>query len=113
MEETCPLFDALPLSSRSRKVRGNFFYSPGEKSTVLTVTTLLAYNVFDVGGTVAVPQKCRLTQIGKSICAFLCGQTYCLLKTWLAEANFSTGMEQELMFMYVYVPWAIEHLLLS
>lgn len=63
MEETCPLFGAVSLSSR--KARGNFFYSPGEKSTVLTVTTLLACNVFDVGGTVAVPQKCRLTQIGK------------------------------------------------
>lgn len=61
MEET--LFGAVPLSSR--KVRGNFFYSPGEKSAVLTVTTLLACNVFDIGGTVAVPQKCRLTQIGE------------------------------------------------
>lgn len=63
MEETCPLFGPVPLSSR--KVRGNFIYSPGEKSAALTVATLLARNVFDIGGTVAVPQKCRLTQIGK------------------------------------------------
>lgn len=63
MEETCSLFSAGPLCSR--KVRGNLFYSPGEKSAVLTVTTLLACNVFDVGGTVAVPQKCRVTQIGE------------------------------------------------
>ncbi|TWW77087.1 1-phosphatidylinositol 4,5-bisphosphate phosphodiesterase eta-2 [Takifugu flavidus] len=38
-------------------------YSPREKSAVLTVATLLARTVFDVGGTVAVPHKCRLTQI--------------------------------------------------
>lgn len=63
MEETYPLFGAVPLPSR--KARGNFIYSPGEKSAVLTVATLLARNVFDVGGTVAVPQKCRLTQIRK------------------------------------------------
>lgn len=63
MEETCLIFGAVPLSSR--KVRSNFSYSPGEKSAVLTVATLLARNVFDVGGTVVVPQKCRLMQIGE------------------------------------------------
>lgn len=62
MEETFPFF-GVPLSSR--KVRGTFFYKAEEKSTVLTITTLLVSNVFDVGGTVAIPQKCRLTQIGK------------------------------------------------
>lgn len=63
MEETCSLFGPVPLSSH--KVRGNFIYSPGGKSAVLTVATLLARSVFDVSGTVAVPHKCRLTQIGK------------------------------------------------
>lgn len=63
MEETFSLFGPVPLSSH--KVRGNFMYSPREKSAVLTVATLLARTVFDVGGTVAVPHKCRLTQIGK------------------------------------------------
>lgn len=39
----------------------------------MTVATLLARNVFHIGGTVAVPQKCRLTQIGKlnSVCVHL------------------------------------------
>lgn len=63
MEEMFPsLFDPTALSAR--KVRSNFIYGP-EKSAVVTVATLLARNVYHVGGTVAVPQKCRLSQIGK------------------------------------------------
>ncbi|XP_070826690.1 1-phosphatidylinositol 4,5-bisphosphate phosphodiesterase eta-1 isoform X1 [Chaetodon trifascialis] len=61
MEEMFPsLFDPKALSAR--KVRSNFIYGP-EKSAVVTVATLLARNVYHVGGTVAVPQKCRLSQI--------------------------------------------------
>ncbi|XP_034723097.1 1-phosphatidylinositol 4,5-bisphosphate phosphodiesterase eta-1 isoform X2 [Etheostoma cragini] len=52
-----------PKTSSAPKVRSAFFYGSAEKSAVLTVATLLARNVYHIGGTVAVPQKCRLTQI--------------------------------------------------
>ncbi|XP_034459768.1 1-phosphatidylinositol 4,5-bisphosphate phosphodiesterase eta-1 isoform X2 [Hippoglossus hippoglossus] len=62
MEEICSsLFGPAALSAH--KVRTTFIAGPAEKYTVLTVATLLARNVFHIGGTVAVPQKCRLTQI--------------------------------------------------
>lgn len=64
MEEICTSVFGSPALS-SHKVRSNLIYGPAEKSAVLTVATLLARNVFDIGGTLAVPQKCRLTQIGK------------------------------------------------
>lgn len=61
MEEICSsLCGAL-----SSQVQANFIYDPAEKSTVLTVATHRARNVFHIGGTVAIPQKCRLTQIGE------------------------------------------------
>lgn len=64
MEEICSsLCGAGALSSH--KVQTNYIYDPAEKSTVLTVATRLARNVFHIGCTVAVPQKCRLTQIGE------------------------------------------------
>lgn len=72
MEEIClSLFGPTALSSH--KGRSNFIYGPAEKSAVLTVATLLARNVIYIGGTVAVPQKCRLTQIGKLISVCVCG----------------------------------------
>lgn len=49
----------------AHKVQSNFIYAPAEKSAVLTVAMLLARNVYHVSGTMAVPQKCRLTQTGK------------------------------------------------
>ncbi|XP_074498392.1 1-phosphatidylinositol 4,5-bisphosphate phosphodiesterase eta-1 isoform X8 [Sebastes fasciatus] len=49
--------------SSAHKVRSTFIHGPAEKSAVITVATLLARNVFHIGGTLAVPQKCRLTQI--------------------------------------------------
>lgn len=69
MEEICASIFG-PASLSSRRERSNFICGPAEKSAVLTVATLLARNVFHIGGTVAVPQKCRLTQIGKlnSVC---------------------------------------------
>lgn len=80
MEEIClSLFGPAALSSH--KGRSNFIYGPAEKSAVLTVATLLARNVIHIGGTVAVPQKCRLTQIGKLISACVCGWTYSILNT--------------------------------
>lgn len=54
--------------SSAHKVRSTFIHGPAEKSAVITVATLLARNVFHIGGTLAVPQKCRLTQIGKCVC---------------------------------------------
>lgn len=64
MEEICSSrFGPTALSAH--KVRSNLIYGPAEKSAVLTVAMLLARNVYHIGGTVAVPQKCRLTQIGK------------------------------------------------
>ncbi|KAM8902901.1 1-phosphatidylinositol 4,5-bisphosphate phosphodiesterase eta-1 isoform 2-T2 [Spinachia spinachia] len=48
-----------PTALSSNKVRSPFIHGP----SVLTVATLLARNVYHIGGTVAVPQKCRLTQI--------------------------------------------------
>ncbi|KAM7399194.1 hypothetical protein PAMP_018480 [Pampus punctatissimus] len=62
MEEICSsVFGPTALSAH--KVRSTFVYGPAEKSAVLTVANLLARNVYHIGGTVAVPQKCRLTQI--------------------------------------------------
>lgn len=57
-----------PTALSAHKVRSTFIYGPAEKSAVLTVATLLARNVYHIGGTLAVPQKCRLTQIGKCVC---------------------------------------------
>lgn len=53
----------------AHKVQSNFIYAPAEKSAVLTVAMLLARNVYHVSGTVAVPQKCRLSQTGKFMTA--------------------------------------------
>lgn len=70
MEEICSsLFGPTALSAH--KERSTFIYGPSEKSAVLTVATLLARNVYHIGGTVAVPQKCRLTQIGKLMCVWV------------------------------------------
>lgn len=67
MEEICSsLFGPTTLSVN--KMRSPFICGQAKKSAVLTVATLLARNVYHIGGTVAVPQKCRLTQIGKLIC---------------------------------------------
>lgn len=64
MEEICSsLFGPGALSAH--KVQSTFICGPAEKSAVLTVATLLARNVYHIGGTVAVPQKCRLKQTGK------------------------------------------------
>lgn len=71
MEEICASIFG-PTSLSSGRDRSNFICGPTEKSAVLTVATLLARNVFHIGGTVAVPQKCRLTQIGKLNCALVC-----------------------------------------
>ncbi|XP_071396928.1 1-phosphatidylinositol 4,5-bisphosphate phosphodiesterase eta-1 isoform X1 [Centroberyx affinis] len=62
MEEFCSSF-FRPSALSGHKVRSTFIYGPTEKSAVLTVATLLAQNVYHVGGSVAVPQKCRLVQI--------------------------------------------------
>lgn len=63
MEEICSSLCGAGEPS-FHKVQANFIYDPAEKSTVLTLATRLARNVFH-SGTVAVPQKCRLTQIGE------------------------------------------------
>lgn len=78
--EEISLFGPTGLSAH--KVRSTFIYGPAEKSAVLTVATLLARNVYHIGGTVAVPQKCRLTQIGKlmSVCVSLDTLTQCALQ---------------------------------
>lgn len=66
MEEICSsLFGPGPISAH--KVRSAFIDGPAERSAVLTVAALLARNVYHIGGTVAVPQKCRITQPGKFI----------------------------------------------
>ncbi|XP_031729338.1 1-phosphatidylinositol 4,5-bisphosphate phosphodiesterase eta-1 isoform X2 [Anarrhichthys ocellatus] len=52
-----------PTALPANKVRSAFIYGPAEKSSALRVATLLARNVYHISGTVAVPQKCRLTQI--------------------------------------------------
>lgn len=71
MEEICfSLFGPTALSTH--KFRSTIIYGPAEKSAVLTVATLLAQNVYHIGGTVAVPQKCRLTQIGELMCVCVC-----------------------------------------
>lgn len=98
MEEICAsIFGPAALSSH--RVRSNFISGPAEKSAVLTVAMLLARNVFHIGGTVAVPLKCRLTQIGKfiSVCVRVWKN---ILNTSLAGAIYSTGWEPKLMFMY-------------
>lgn len=105
MEEICASIFG-PDSLSSHRERSNFICGPAEKSAVLTVATLLARNVFHIGGTVAVPQRCRLTQIGElnSVCfvfAFLSqekGKAY-----WIhppAAAIYNAGWRPELMFMY-------------
>lgn len=73
MEEIC--YD--PNATSAQKVR-SFIYAPAEKSAVLTVATLLARNVYHIGGTLAVPQKCRLIQIGKSVCVSRHCKSVCL-----------------------------------
>ncbi|KAK2912384.1 hypothetical protein Q8A73_006497 [Channa argus] len=61
MEEICSsLFGPGALSAH--KVRSAFINASAEKSAVSTVAALLARNVYHIGGTVAVPQKCRITQ---------------------------------------------------
>lgn len=73
MEEICSSVLG-PTALSAPKVRSNVVYGPAEKPAVLTGATLLARNVYHIGGTVAVPQKCRLTQIGKfmSVCVCEC-----------------------------------------
>lgn len=67
MEEICSsLFGPGAISAH--KVRSAFINGPAERSAVLTVAALLARNVYHIGGTVAVPQKCRITQPGKFTC---------------------------------------------
>ncbi|XP_035478412.1 1-phosphatidylinositol 4,5-bisphosphate phosphodiesterase eta-1 isoform X3 [Scophthalmus maximus] len=61
MEEICTSLFRPALSAH--KVRSTFIRGPAEKYAVLTVATVLARNVYHIGGSVAVPQKCRLTQI--------------------------------------------------
>lgn len=71
MEEICSsLFGPGAISAH--KVRSAFMNGPTERSAVLTVAALLARNVYHIGGTVAVPQKCRITQPGKLICVCVC-----------------------------------------
>lgn len=71
MEEICSsLFG--PTAIADHKVRPNFINGSDENSAVLTVAMLLARNVFHIGGTVAVPQKGRLTQTGKLMCVSVC-----------------------------------------
>lgn len=71
MEEiSSSLFGPTALSAH--KVRSTFIYGPAEKSAVLTVATLLARNVYHIGGTLAVPQKCRHTQYGKLMFVYVC-----------------------------------------
>lgn len=60
-----------PIGLSSQKVRSPFIDGPAEKSAVLTVATLLARNVYHIGGTLAVPQKCRLTLIGKLMSVYV------------------------------------------
>lgn len=62
MGEICSSFVG-PSALSAHKVRSGFFYVSTEKPTG---TTLLARNIYFIGGTVAVPQKCRLAQIGKT-----------------------------------------------
>lgn len=70
MEEICSsLFGPGAISAH--KVRSVFINGPAERSAVLTVAALLARNVYHIGGTVAVPQKCRITQPGKFISLYL------------------------------------------
>ncbi|XP_008423282.1 1-phosphatidylinositol 4,5-bisphosphate phosphodiesterase eta-1 isoform X5 [Poecilia reticulata] len=58
MGEICSsLFSRAVLSKR--KVRSTFFYGSVEKSSG---ASLLACNIYHIGGTVAVPHKCRLSQ---------------------------------------------------
>ncbi|XP_054901323.1 1-phosphatidylinositol 4,5-bisphosphate phosphodiesterase eta-1 isoform X7 [Poeciliopsis prolifica] len=58
MGEICSsLFSRAVLSKR--KVRSTFFYGSVEKSSG---ASLLACNIYHIGGTVAVPLKCRLSQ---------------------------------------------------
>lgn len=74
MEEICSsLFGPTALSAH--KVRSTFIYGPAEKTAALTVATLLAHNIYHIGGTLAVPHKCRLTLTGKSmsLCAYVWG----------------------------------------
>ncbi|XP_020563868.1 1-phosphatidylinositol 4,5-bisphosphate phosphodiesterase eta-1 isoform X6 [Oryzias latipes] len=59
MGEICSSFVG-PSALSAHKVRSGFFYVSTEKPTG---TTLLARNIYFIGGTVAVPQKCRLAQI--------------------------------------------------
>lgn len=61
-EICCSVFGPTALSTH--KVRSTFIYLSAEKPAGATI---LARNIFHIGGTVAVPQKCRLTQIGKEI----------------------------------------------
>lgn len=63
MEEICSLFG--PTSLSAHKVQSTFIHGSAEKSAALTVASLLARHIYHIGGTVAVPQKCRLTQTGK------------------------------------------------
>ncbi|KAM8853836.1 1-phosphatidylinositol 4,5-bisphosphate phosphodiesterase eta-1 isoform 1-T1 [Synchiropus picturatus] len=60
MERRCSsVFSSRALAQP--KTGSNFIH--GGKAAVVTVATLLARNVYHIGGIVAVPQKCRLVQI--------------------------------------------------
>lgn len=61
MGEICSSFFSRAVLSK-RKVRSTLFYGSFEKSSG---ASLLACNIYRIGGTVAVPHKCRLTQSGK------------------------------------------------
>ncbi|XP_028320422.1 1-phosphatidylinositol 4,5-bisphosphate phosphodiesterase eta-1 isoform X2 [Gouania willdenowi] len=50
------------MASSSHRVRSHTIYSPPEKSSACTVATLLAQNIYRIGGTLAVPQTCRIRQ---------------------------------------------------
>lgn len=51
--------------SRRGGKSNNLTCAPSEKSSVATVATLLAHNVYHVWGSVAIPQKCRIIQTGE------------------------------------------------
>lgn len=59
-----------PAAVPAHKMQSCFISGPVERSAVLTVAALLARNVYHITGTVAVPQKCRITQSGKFTSAY-------------------------------------------
>lgn len=95
MEEICTSLFRPALSAH--KVRSTFIRGPAEKYAVLTVATVLARNVYHIGGSVAVPQKCRLTQIGKltSLCVYKCSYRNAMC---LTEENWQILISPPLLF---------------